>query len=241
MATTTTRRLARALRLATGAALAAAVVGVPASATISARDDFEPVSAVRAEQLIRGATVQILAFGCNLQRRDGSAVAIGPARLLTNRHVVGASRIVDVVADGYPTTVADPPTVATAGDVATVTARGLDLSGLMLASADPPAGTPVRLAGYPSAPADQAGPGLVIENLKVVDYLPGSSVGQPWPIMRLSGEARPGMSGGPVLDDRGRLAGVVFGNELPTGDALAVPASALRRLVSSGAFVPDAC
>jgi hypothetical protein len=122
-----------------------------------------------------------------------------------------------------------------------VTARGLDLPGLALASTDPTAGSPVRLAGYPSAPADQAGPGLVIENLKVVDYLAGSSVGQPWAVMRLSGGARAGMSGGPVLDERGRLAGVVFGNELPTGDAVAVPASVLRRLVSSGAFVPGAC
>jgi hypothetical protein len=59
--------------------------------------------------------------------------------------------------------------------------------------------------------------------------------------MRLANPVRPGMSGGPVLDGSGRLAGIVFGNELPTGEALAVPVSQLRRLIGADSFVPVAC
>ena len=44
------------------------------------------------------------------------------------------------------------------------------------------------------------------------------------------GAARPGMSGGPVLDETGRLAGLVFGVDTVTNDTLAIPASALREL-----------
>jgi len=33
----------------------------------------------------------------------------------------------------------------------------------------------------------------------------------------------------------------VFGNELPTGEALAVPVSELRRLLGTNSFVPVAC
>jgi S1-C subfamily serine protease len=242
VATTAGRHLARTLRLATGAVLVVAVVAVPASATISSRYDFEPVTPQRADQLIRGSTVQLEAFGCNLQRRVGSAVAIAPGRLISNAHVVGGSRIVDVIADGYPTIVADPPTVAApGGDLGMVTAPALALPGVPVALADPFVGSVVRLGGYPSAAPGHAGPGLVVAAVRVVDYLPGSAVGQPWPVMRLSGAARPGMSGGPVLDQRGRLAGVVFGNELPTGDALAIPASVLRRLLAARSFVPAGC
>jgi len=75
----------------------------------------------------------------------------------------------------------------------------------------------------------------------VVDYVAGPTLDQPWPVMRLDAPVRPGMSGGPVLDASGRLAGIVFGNEVPTGQALVIPVSQLRRLLADHAFVPVAC
>ena len=45
--------------------------------------------------------------------------------------------------------------------------------------------------------------------------------------------ARPGMSGGAVLDQAGRLAGIVFGVEGLTDDSLVVPATALRRILAA--------
>jgi S1-C subfamily serine protease len=231
----------RVLRLAAAVGVVVAIILGTPTATIPARFDFQPISAQRAAQVIRPSTVLVLAFGCNLQRREGTAVAVGPGRLVTNQHVVGQSRLVDLVADGYPTTVADVPSVATAGDVATLSAAGLRLPSIPLAPQDPLVGSSVSLAGYPSVPDAHLGPGLVIERLRVVDYVAGATVGEPWPVMRLNGSSRPGMSGGPVLDDSGRLAGIVFGNEIPSGDALVVPVAALRKLLVSGAFVAGGC
>lgn len=223
------------------AVVTAGAVVMVQTPTLPTRLDFTPVSPQAAARLISASTVQVLAFGCNLERREGSAVAIAPDRILTNTHVVGGSRMVDVVADNRPTTVSADATVAKAGDVASLVDIGLDLPGLPLARQDAAAGSEVRLAGYPSAPDGVRAPGLVIDDEHVVGYVSGAAVGEPWPVMRLSGGALPGMSGGPILDAAGRLAGIVFGNELPSGNALAVPASALRRLIASGSFIPSTC
>ena len=55
-----------------------------ATPTLAPLLDITPLPADRATALIRHSTVQILAFGCNLQRHDGSGVAIAPDRVLTN-------------------------------------------------------------------------------------------------------------------------------------------------------------
>jgi S1-C subfamily serine protease len=49
------------------------------------------------------------------------------------------------------------------------------------------------------------------------------------------------MSGGPVLDQRGRLAGVVFAVQSPTDDALAIPVSAVRSILRGILTAPLGC
>jgi len=222
------------------AVVAGVVLGVP-SATTPARFDFAPVTLQAAAGIIGRSTVEVLAFGCNLQRRDGSAVMIAPGMMLTNEHVITGSRLIDLVADGYPTTPSATWAVATAGDVATMSAPLTDVPSVALAPTDPTVGSTVLLGGYPHAGGGQADPGLVIDQMSVVGLLRGSDIGEPWPVLRLSGSARQGMSGGPVLDAAGHLAGIVFGNEVPTGNALVIPASALRSLLRTDAFVPSGC
>jgi hypothetical protein len=148
--------------------------------------------------------------------------------------------LVDLVADGYPTTASPTWAVATAGDVATVSAPLTGVPTIGLAPTDPKIGSTVLLGGYPHA-AGQQDPGLVIDQMSVVGFLAGSEIGEPWRVLRLSGSARQGMSGGPVLDASGHLAGILFGNEIPTGNALVIPASALRSLLRADAFVPSGC
>jgi len=225
-------------RAALAVVLAGGLLVAGASPTLEGRWDAAPLDPERAAALIRGSTVQLLAFGCNLQRREGTAVAIGPGRLLTNNHVVNGTRLIDVVADERPTTVADAPSIAAFGDVASVTVQGLALAVLSLAPADAAAGSDVLLAGYPSS---SGGTGLVIERERVVDYVRGSELSQPGRVMRLDGASRPGMSGGPVVDASGHLVGIVFGNEVATGHALVIPASSLRRMLKADSFVQSAC
>ena len=229
------------LRVTAGAALVMfLLVGSPTKTTPAAAD-FTPVSAQGATAALHRSTVQIMAFGCDLQRHDGTAVSVDGGVLLTNQHVVAGSRLVDVVPEGQATEVGGQPLVAEAGDVATVAQPGPPLPGLRLADRDPLPGSEVRVAGYPAAVAGERAPGLTIQTTQVVDYVQGQVVDQPWPVMRLADAVRPGMSGGPVLDASGRLAGIVFGDELPNGQALVVPASQLRRLLAAKAFVPVVC
>lgn len=228
--------LATVILLAIASAITVAATAAP---TISARLDTEPVSAQRAVDLLTESTVQLLALGCDLSNREGSGVIVGSGRLLTNAHVVAGTRLVDVSADGLPTIVATMATVAPVGDVAVVQAGGIAATGLTLAGADPQVGDQVRVAGFPSAPPGVRPPGLEIASAQVIGTLVG--VGQPWPVLRLNVMVHPGMSGGPVLDQNGHLAGIVFGNEVPTGQALAIPASALREILDGRNLVATGC
>jgi S1-C subfamily serine protease len=229
------------VRAVAAGALVALLLVVRPTRTTPASADFTPLTAPEATALLHRSTAQVMAFGCDMERVDGTAVAVAGGDLLTNQHVVAGSRLVDIVGDDQPTQIGGQPLVATAGDVATVSEPGPDLPALALAPGDPVPGTLVRVAGYPSVPSGERDPGFTVIETSVVDYVPGPEVGQPWPVMRLADPVRPGMSGGPVLDASGRLAGIVFGNELPTGQALAVPVSELRRLLGANSFVPVVC
>jgi S1-C subfamily serine protease len=229
------------VRAAAAGAVVTFLLVVRPTRTTPASADFTPLTSAQATALLRRSTAQIMAFGCDLERVDGTAVAVAGGELLTNQHVVAGSRLVDVVGDDQATQIGGPTLAATAGDVATVAEPFPSLPPLALASADPDPGEAVRVAGYPSVPSGQRDPGFTVIQTTVVDYVPGAEVGQPWPVMRLDDPVRPGMSGGPVLDGSGRVVGIVFGNELPTGEALAVPASELRRLLGARSLVPVTC
>jgi len=233
-------RRRRRRRVVVVAVILGVVFGVQ-TATTPADLDITPVSLQSAAAILGHSTVEVLAFGCNLQRRDGTAVMIAPGMMLTNEHVITGSRLIDLVADGYPTTASATWAVATAGDVATVSAPLTGLPSIALAPTDPAVGSTVLLGGYPHSSGGQPDLGLVIDQMSVVGSLPGAEIGEPWRVLRLSGSARQGMSGGPVLDAAGHLAGILFGNEVPTGNALVIPASALRSLLRANAFVPSGC
>ena len=229
------------VRAVAGTAVVATLLVGTTTATTTAAADFTPISTQAATDALRQSTAQVMAFGCDLERHDGTVVALAGGTLLTNAHVVAGSRLVDIVADGRPTEVGGGPMVGVVGDVATVTVAGPPLAALALAPADPAPGSAVRVAGYPSGPSDQPQPGLSVIATSVLDYIPGTAVDQPGTVMRLAASVRPGMSGGPVLDASGRVAGIVFGDEEPTGEGLVIPASELRRLLAPGSLVPSTC
>ena len=133
--------------------------------------------------------------------------------------------------------------VSAAADVAVVQSTGLRAHPLTVAVSDPFPGQPVWVAGFPHDPGPTArrGEGLVLDAARVVDYVDGAPMGQRGRVMRLDVPVRPGMSGGPVLDQAGRLAGIVFANQTPTNDALVIPASVLRATLADGLTQAQGC
>jgi S1-C subfamily serine protease len=91
-------------------------------------------------------------------------------------------------------------------------------------------GDAVTAVGYPLG-----GP-LTLSAGTVIDRVDGASLGIEGPVMRLTATVRPGNSGGPVLDRKGHVVGIVYAIERATGFGLAVPVDTLRSLVRAGGF-----
>lgn len=162
----------------------------------------------------------------------GTAFAYGGA-IVTNRHVAaGADRLelstwdgtdFDAGVDGH----ADGADLARLGAVLpSGTAPAATTAGL----ADPGVGAEVFVAGYPEG--DQ----LTAVGGSVVGVTTDPSSGVSGPILEITNRILPGNSGSPLLDDRGRVVGVVFAFDTATGDGLAMP---LRTLSAFLAGRPD--
>jgi S1-C subfamily serine protease len=161
----------------------------------------------------------------------GSGFAIARDVLVTNRHVLaGAERIEVSTWDGrtLPATAAE---VGVLGDLGVAYVEGR-LPQVGSYGASPRPGDEVTVVGYPGGEELTLSPGTV------VDLLPGGGYGIPGRIMRLTSRVVPGNSGGPVLDRRGKIAGVVYAYEPTTSFALAIPVDTLSRLTRKGGYEP---
>ena len=165
----------------------------------------------------------------------GSGFAIDSSTLITNRHVVaGASRLEVNTSDGrtHDVTAAE---VGVLGDVAFVKIAG-ELPVRASLDGRAPPGSKVAAVGYP-----EGGP-FTLESGRVIDRIRGEPFGINGSVLRISAEVRPGNSGGPLLDRRGRVAGVVFALELDTGFGLAMPMGTVNDLLSqAGTTSVPAC
>jgi S1-C subfamily serine protease len=86
-------------------------------------------------------------------------------------------------------------------------------------------GERVIAVGYPEGGELRLLPGIV------VDQVSGRRFGVPAMVIRLTSRVRPGNSGGPLLDGKGRIVGVIFAREIATGLALAIPITTLKSLI----------
>ncbi len=159
----------------------------------------------------------------------GSGFAIDRHTLVTNRHVVaGAERLEVDTADGRTLEVSTAR-VGVLGDVAFVTIDGTlpvsaDLSGKAAQGAD------IAAVGYPLG-----GPFTITRGV-VIDRIDGFDFNVPGEIVRISADVQPGNSGGPLLDRRGRVAGVVYAIEIATGLGLAIPMNTVNALIDDAGF-----
>lgn len=211
----------------------AATVLLWAGRTITADADFRPVVGAERRNLLADVTVRINEMRCGLVTTSGTAVALNDGTLVTNRHVLdGALGLIVVPREGMTTTGAG--SVSPTDDVAVLRVAGRAApTGLELAARDPSPGAIVTVAGYPHG--DDA---LVTAEAQVVDRVDGTDRGEPGPVLRLDYRAGPGMSGGPVLDAAGRLAGLLYAVEDNTGYTLVIPSSTIARVLAAGDLRP---
>lgn len=194
--------------------------------------DFLPIDRDDAQALLRAVTQRVMSFGC-AAANNGTAVELEDGSLVTAAHVVNGTRLINVIPDLGPTAVARAM-VVTGHDVAVLEGAGATGKGLRLAGEDPEHGTRVLVAGFPHGQLS-----LSVGSATVDGYVDGRTVGQPpGRVLRLRHAATTGMSGGPVLDAAGRLAGIVVATRRGAAETYVIPASTLREALAAGAMAP---
>ena len=178
----------------------------------------------------------------------GSGFAIDGHTIITNRHVLEGAAVLELNTWDGATLDADV-NQATTGRLVDigVTKVSTDLPAVAELGKDPEVGDRVTAVGYPLG-----GP-LTLSAGRVVRYLDGrtlpAEVAFDAKVLELSTRIKHGNSGGPLLDRRGRVVGVIFaGQPGATAEdfmrvAYAIPLSSVRQLTALGgqqAVVPCA-
>jgi len=187
-------------------------------------DDPPSLRVASVERAARGMTVRVRSLGCQ-HLGTASAVAVGPRLLVTNRHVVEGTTTLELNFWDGTSARAQLESVSVADDLALVQVSTRLPAVATLVTGDVAQGSRVLVAGYPN------GGRQAVSNGALIEYAPLEGQPDATPVMRLSITIEPGNSGGPVLNHAGDVVGVVFGVETATGYGLAVPASAVERLM----------
>ena len=179
----------------------------------------EPDAAALDTQGVHAAaasTVKIEAPGCG-GIQLGSAFAIGQERVVTNAHVVSGTRSVNIIEPGSTIPLVgrvlflDP-----ARDLAVISVPGLRVLPIEPGLAE--RGTHVAIIGYPGGGPLEIGAAVVSSEM----LARGRDIYREQQITReiwvIEGRARPGNSGGPLVDAAGRYIGMVFAESVSAPD-----------------------
>lgn len=141
---------------------------------------------------------------------EGTGFVVAPERVMTNAHVVAGTDELGVeTAQGLlsaSVVLYDPQT-----DLAVLDVPGLSAAALGFAAEPAPTGTSAVVLGYPLDGPYTASAARVREeiDLRGPDIYDSQVVTRE--VYTVRGQVRSGNSGGPMLDDAGRVLGVVFG------------------------------
>jgi len=193
-----------------------------------AADVPAPPRGIARNPAVKGAArsvVKVLGTACGLGI-EGSGWVVAPHLVVTNAHVVAGESDTTVQVDGAPPGLnADVIDFDSRDDVAILRVPDLHAPALRLA-ANPQAGTPAAILGYPLDGTFDVEPGRIgqTETVSTEDAYGNG------PILRsitaLRGRVRPGNSGGPMIDSHGHVVATVFAaiTGSPTGEGgFAVP------------------
>jgi S1-C subfamily serine protease len=227
-----------ALLLAAAVLVTACIPPPPATDDVpsfSADDDLE-LPAAAATSVLRRAqqvTVRIRSLGCD-RFGIGSGFVLPGGVVVTNRHVIDQPRQVTLNTWDGRSLEASVTGIAIDSDLAVLQLEDdVDLPVAELRTTPVRAGETVVAVGYPGG-----GPATVTTG-SVVGLVDGELLGEPSAVLRVDATIRQGNSGGPLLDEDGRVVGVVFALEVGTGYGLAVPVTTLlERLEGEGLTPP---
>lgn len=210
-----------------GPAITSWVPSPPDEPSPAATGNLAPDGFASAERM----AVRIRNVGCD-SLSTGSGFAIDSHTVVTNRHVVADSAILQVSTyDGRDIPVSGASTASLADLAVLRTAEELP-SQQELSDVDPKVGDPVTVVGYPLGGALKVTTGSVIG--ATTDPL-HESLGE---VLVTDAPVEPGSSGSAVLDSEGRVVGVVYAKNA-ADQSYIVPVSTLRDLLSdNAAFSP---
>jgi S1-C subfamily serine protease len=159
--------------------------------------------------------VKITATACGLGV-EGSGWFAGPNTIVTAAHVVAGAKGIEVDGVSAQVLVLDKRQ-----DVA-VLHRSFLGTERPLRLADPQAGDPVAILGYPENGPFDARPGRIGSTADVLVQ------GRLREVTALSGLVRHGNSGGPAVNERGEVEAMVFAARIGARGGYGIPASPIR-------------
>ncbi len=195
--------------------------------------DLDELKAATVLRMAREFTVRIRALGCD-RLGTGSGFVLDDGLIVTNRHVVGQPREVAISTWDGRSFDARVDGIAQDADLAVIRVRGLDLPRATVRTEPAVVGEPIAVIGYPG------GGGATITTGRVLGYTDGPILGESVPAIRVDAEVAPGNSGGPLIDAKGQVIGVIFALSGPRGDGLAVPVDVLIARLDRQGFSPPA-
>jgi S1-C subfamily serine protease len=179
---------------------------------------------VAATSVLRRAqevTVRIRTLGCD-RLGLGSGFVLPGNVVVTNRHVIEEPRAISVNTWDGRSIDAEISGIAVDSDLAVLQLVGdLDLPVAELRTDPVEPGEVIIAVGYP-----EGGPATVTTG-EVVSLVEGELLGEAADVIRVDAPIRQGNSGGPLLDEQGRVVGVVFALDVNSGDGLAVTVDTL--------------
>jgi S1-C subfamily serine protease len=220
-----------------GACVPAAPAVDPAAPDLAALASLD-LDAFAADEVLRAArefTVRIRALGCD-RLGTGSGFVLDDGLIVTNRHVVGQPREITISTWDGRSFDAVVEGIALDADLAVIQVIGAALPVATLRREPVVVGEAIAVIGYPGG-----GPATITTG-KVLGFTDGGVLGERTPAIVVDAEVRQGNSGGPLIDARGHVVGVIFALSGETGAGLAVPADVLlERLATRGFTPPEGC
>jgi S1-C subfamily serine protease len=174
-----------------------------------------------------GSVVRIVGTACGLGV-EGSGWIARPNLVVTAAHVVAGQQTPTVEAPGGATVEALPVAYDAHNDVAVLEVPSGSLGAAPLPFVDPQEGARAAIVGYPENHGLTAAPGRIGQTAR---FLSRDAYGH-GPVLRLvttvRGRIRPGDSGGPAIDDLGRVQATVFAARVGSDSGYAVPTQVVR-------------